>query len=436
MADYVKVIGAGLAGSEAAWQVARRGIKVRLCEMRPSKMTPAHQTSLFAELVCSNSLRSNSMENAVGILKEEMRELDSIIMTCADLCSVPAGGALAVDRLAFAQEVTGRIRAHPLIEVIPEEVTRLDDEGITVLASGPLTSDPLTRSLRELTGADFLYFYDAVAPLVDAESIDYEQAFWASRYGRGEADYLNCAMDHQEYERFYQALIGAETSAPHEFEKEIFFEGCMPVEVMAGRGRETLLFGPLKPVGLTAGSGRAKPYAVVQLRKDNAAGTLFNMVGFQTRLKWGEQERVFRMIPGLEKAEFARYGVMHRNTFINAPLLLETTTQLRKKPNLLVAGQISGVEGYVESAASGLAAGINAGRLHTGLHALELPQETALGALLHYITHAEPAGFQPMNITFGLMPPWPERIRSKKEKKLLMAKRALDSIKEWKTDMI
>lgn len=431
--QYVTVIGAGLAGSEAAWQVAKRGIGVRLIEMRPDKQTPAHQSGKFAELVCSNSFRANNLENAVGVLKEEMRRLDSLIIKCADSNQVPAGGALAVDREAFAAEVTKKISENPLIEVIYQEAERIPKEGIIICATGPLTSDSLAKELLNLTGEEFFYFYDAAAPLVDAESIDYSKAFWASRYDKGDADYLNCPMDQAEYEKFYDALISAETHPLHEFEKKIYFEGCMPVEVMAKRGPQTLLFGPLKPVGLRnpAALENKRPYAVVQLRRDNAAATLFNIVGFQTNLKWDEQKRVFRMIPGLENANFMRFGVMHRNTFINSPKLLSPTTQLLARPNLLMAGQLSGVEGYVESAASGLLAGINAGRLWRQQPALIAPRESALGSMLYYITHTDADNFQPMNITFGLMPPLPENIRDKKKKKIMTAQRAIDSIEEF-----
>lgn len=429
--DFITVIGAGLAGSEAAWQIAERGIPVRLYEMRPDRMTPAHHGPNFAELVCSNSLRANNLENAVGLLKQEMRELSSLIMACADRHRIPAGGALAVDRQAFSQEVTNFVQGHPQIQVIREEVTRIPAEGIVVLATGPLTSEALARELLGLTGEKFLYFYDAAAPLVDGESINYEKVFWASRYGRGDADYLNCPLNKGEYERFYHELISAEVHGAREFEKEIFFEGCMPVEVTAGRGPQTLLFGPLKPVGLVNPHTGERPFAVVQLRRDNAAGTLFNMVGFQTHLKWGEQQRVFRLIPGLERAEFARFGVMHRNTFINSPALLLATTQLKNSPNLLIAGQLSGVEGYVESAAAGLIAGINAARLFAHKAPLVPPRETAVGALLNYIAHSDTESFQPMNITFGLLPPWPQKIRDKKMKNKLLAQRALEEIKKW-----
>jgi methylenetetrahydrofolate--tRNA-(uracil-5-)-methyltransferase len=434
--DAVTVIGAGLAGSEAAWQIAQRGIKVKLYEMRPDKMTPAHHTPYFAELVCSNSLRANNLENAVGLLKEEMRELRSLIMLCADENAVAAGGALAVDRTGFARAVTKRLAEHPRVEIIREEVKMLPRDGVTVLASGPLTSESLTDDLRKITGTDYLYFYDAAAPIVDGETINYDKVFWGSRYNKGTADYLNCPMNQEEYERFYQALISAEVHKLHEFEKEIYFEGCMPVEVMASRGPQTLLFGPLKPVGLADPRTNTRPYAVVQLRKDNAAGTLFNLVGFQTHLKWGEQQRVFRMIPGLEEAEFVRYGVMHRNTYINAPQILEITTQLKIRPDILIAGQISGVEGYVESAASGLISGINAARLARQQEPLIPPRNSAIGSLLYYITHASTEGFQPMNITFGLIPPWPEKIKDKKAKNLRIANRALEEIRKWKNEVI
>jgi len=430
--EDVTVIGAGLAGSEAAWQIAGRGVPVKLWEMRPRQMTPAHHTANFAELVCSNSFRANRLENAVGLLKEEMRHLGSLIMSCADSHSLPAGGALAVDREPFAQAVTKRIKDHALIEVIGEEAQQIPKKGITVVAAGPLASTALTKSLSALTGGEFLYFYDAAAPIVDGNSIDYTKAFWASRYGKGTADYLNCPLSKEEYERFYEALISAEVHEPHPFEKEIYFEGCMPVEVMASRGINTLLFGPLKPVGLIPPGAARKPYAVVQLRRDNAAGTLFNMVGFQTSLKWSEQKRVFSLIPGLEQAEFVRCGVMHRNTFVNAPRLLRDTTQFKTFPNILLAGQISGVEGYVESAASGLISGINAARLALGKEPAVPPRNSALGSLLHYISHAAEDSFQPMNVTFGLLPAWPERVKDKKKKNLMIAERAINALKAWR----
>lgn len=427
----VKVLGAGLAGCEAAWQIAQRGIRVSLYEMRPQKMTPAHQSASFAELVCSNSFRADSLENAVGLLKEEMRRLDSLIMSCADNNRIPAGGALAVDREGFSREVTERVASHPLIEIINEEVVGVPQEGITVLATGPLTSEALSEELGRLTGEDFLYFYDAAAPIIDGETIDYEKVYWASRYDKGEKDYLNCPLNQEEYDRFYHALITAEIHPLKDFEKKIFFEGCMPIEVMASRGPKTLLFGPLKPVGLKNPSTGELAHAVIQLRRDNAVGTLFNMVGFQTNLKWGEQRRVFRMIPGLEKAEFVRYGTMHRNTFLNAPRLLKATTQLKKMPQLLIAGQISGVEGYVEFAASGLIAGINGARLAEGQEAIVPPTETAIGSLLNYISSTDSDNFQPMNINFGIIPPWPEKIRDKKEKNRKIAQRALEAIEQW-----
>jgi len=432
MLTYIKVIGGGLAGSEAAWQIAQRGIKVKLWEMRPYKMTSAHQSNLLAELVCSNSLRAHSLTNAVGLLKEEMRLLDSLIMLCADRTRIPAGGALAVDRTAFAELVTEKLLQHPLIEVIREEAVTVSDNEITVVATGPLTSDGLAREIAEITSKRYLYFYDAAAPIIYGETIDKTQAFWASRYQKGSADYLNCPLNMDEYEQFYQALTTAEIYPVKDFEKERCFEGCMPIEVMAQRGFQTLLFGPLKPVGLLDEKNEKKVVAVVQLRRDNAAGTLFNLVGFQTNLKWGEQKRVLRMIPGLEKAEFARYGRMHRNTFINSPQVLRPTTQLQKYPLILIAGQLSGVEGYVESTASGLLSGINASRLYHGLAPVVPPRHSALGSLLHYITETQADNFQPMNITFGLLPPLKDKIKDKKRKNSLLAERALEAVKAWK----
>lgn len=434
MKQEIKVIGAGLAGSEAAWQIARRGIKVHLYEMRPVKMTPAHHSDLFAELVCSNSLRAAGITNAVGLLKEEMRQLDSLIMSCADQARIPAGGALAVDRVLFSRLVTEKIMEHPLIEVRREEVKTLpDNDQLTIIATGPLTSEKLVAEIARLTGEEYLYFYDAAAPIVYGDSIDFEQVFWGSRYNKGTADYLNCPMNEEQYRRFYEALVTAETHPLKEFEEEKFFEGCMPIEVMAQRGPQTLVFGPLKPVGLYDVRRNCRPYAVVQLRQDNQQASLFNMVGFQTHLKWGEQQRVFRLIPGLEKAEFARFGVMHRNTFINSPKVLAATTQLKRHPHIFMAGQLSGVEGYVESAASGLLAGINAGRCLLSREPLIAPEETALGALLHYITDPGRIDFQPMNITFGLLSPWPVRIKDKEKKNTLIAERALKALAVWKS---
>lgn len=427
----VTIVGAGLAGSEAAWQVAKRGIDVYLYEMRPEKTTPAHHTGDFAELVCSNSLRAAALENAVGLLKEEMRRLGSLIMSCADENRVPAGGALAVDRSRFSRAVTENLTGHPRVKVCREEMREIPP-GIAVVATGPLTSDDMAASLKSLTGEDYLYFYDAVAPIVTLESVNQDVAFWSSRYGKGEAAYLNCPMNKEEYDRFIEALVSAERAPRKKFEKEINFEGCMPIEVMAARGPDTVRFGPLKPVGLVDPRTGKQPYAVVQLRQDNAEGTLFNLVGFQTHLKWGEQERVFRLIPGLEKAEFVRFGVMHRNTYVNSPVLLEPTYQCKKQPQILLAGQVTGVEGYVESAASGLVAGINAARLAQGLEPVILPRETAHGALAHYITTADSRHFQPMNITFGLLPLLERKVRDKKRRNRMIAERALEALEGWK----
>jgi methylenetetrahydrofolate--tRNA-(uracil-5-)-methyltransferase len=426
----VNVVGAGLAGSEAAWQIAKRGIRVHLYEMRPVKQTPAHHTDKFAELVCSNSLRANSLTNAVGVLKEEMRHLDSVIIRSADDCSVPAGGALAVDRHEFAGKVTERVKNHPNVTVFHEEVTDIP-EGITVIATGPLTSEALSKKLRDLTGEDYLYFYDAAAPIIEKDSIDMEKVYLKSRYDKGEAAYLNCPMTEEEFNRFYDALISAETVPLKEFEKEIYFEGCMPIEVMAQRGKKTLLFGPMKPVGLEDPRTGKRPYAVVQLRQDDAAGTLYNIVGFQTHLKWGPQKEVIRLIPGLENAEIVRYGVMHRNTFINSPKVLKPTYQFHKRDTLFFAGQMTGVEGYVESAASGLIAGINAARLAQGLDPVVFPKETAMGSMARYITEANPENFQPMNANFGLFPPLPEKIKGKKERNEKYAQRALETIQNF-----
>ncbi|MBW5444585.1 FADH(2)-oxidizing methylenetetrahydrofolate--tRNA-(uracil(54)-C(5))-methyltransferase TrmFO [Cohnella sp. CFH 77786] len=431
----VTVVGAGLAGSEAAWQIASQGVPVTLYEMRPVRRTPAHHTDRFAELVCSNSLRANGLTNAVGVLKEEMRRLRSLILSAADRNAVPAGGALAVDRDGFSGEVTARLREHPLVTVVNEEISAIPQDGITVLATGPLTSPDLSREIQELLGEEYFYFYDAAAPIVEKDSIDMERVFLASRYDKGEAAYLNCPMNEEEFEAFYEALITAETAEIKEFEKEMYFEGCMPIEVMAKRGKQTVLFGPMKPVGLTDPRTGKQPHAVVQLRQDNAAGTLYNLVGFQTHLKWGEQKRVFGLIPGLAEAEFVRYGVMHRNTFINSPRLLLPTYQFKRSPNLFFAGQMTGVEGYVESAASGLIAGINAGRLARGLEPLTLPPETTLGSMAHYITTADFRHFQPMNANFGLFPPLGRRVRSKKEKNDSIAERALANIDAFARDL-
>jgi methylenetetrahydrofolate--tRNA-(uracil-5-)-methyltransferase len=426
----VNVIGAGLAGSEAAWQLAERGIKVNLYEMRPVKQTPAHHTDKFAELVCSNSLRANTLTNAVGVLKEEMRNLNSVIIGSADACAVPAGGALAVDRHEFAAQVTSRVKEHPNVTVFNEEMTEIP-QGPTIIATGPLTSQALSQQLKELTGEEYLYFYDAAAPIIEKDSIDMEKVYLKSRYDKGEAAYLNCPMTEEEFDRFYEALISAETVPLKEFEKEIFFEGCMPIEVMGQRGRKTMLFGPMKPVGLEDPRTGKRPYAVVQLRQDDAAGTLYNIVGFQTHLKWGPQKEVIQLIPGLENAEIVRYGVMHRNTFINSPKVLKATYQFKNREDLFFAGQMTGVEGYVESAASGLIAGINAARLVKGEDPVEFPHETAMGSMARYITTTNAKNFQPMNANFGLFPDLPEKIKGKQERNEKHATRALETIQKF-----
>lgn len=424
----VTVIGAGLAGSEAAWQIASRGVPVTLYEMRPKVKTPAHHTSYFAELVCSNSLRANGFTGAVGVLKEEMRRLDSLVIGKADASAVPAGGALAVDRDLFSGGITQALKEHPLVDVREEEVTEIPEDGITVIATGPLTSPSLSAQIKGFMGEEYFYFYDAAAPIIEKDSIDMDKVYLASRYDKGEAAYLNCPMTEEEFDRFYEALISAETAELKEFEKEIYFEGCMPIEVMMRRGRQTALFGPMKPVGLPDPRTGKNPFAVVQLRQDNAAGTLYNLVGFQTHLKWGEQKRVFQMIPGLENVDIVRYGVMHRNTFINSPKLLEPTYQCKNRPNLFFAGQMTGVEGYVESAASGLIAGINAAHLALGQQPIVFPEETTLGGMARYITTADPDHFQPMNANFGLLPKLEQKIRNKKEKNEALAQRALDKL--------
>ncbi len=431
--DKVTVIGAGLAGSEAAWQLARQGIPVVLYEMRPVRQTPAHHTDQFAELVCSNSMRAAGLTNAVGVLKEEMRMLDSLIISCADRSAVPAGGALAVDRDRFSGGVTAAIREHPLIEVRNEEVTDIP-EGIVVVATGPLTSPELSAALQAQFGEEYLYFYDAAAPIIEKDSINMEKVFLQSRYDKGEAAYLNCPMNEEEFNLFYEALTTAEAAPLKSFEKEIYFEGCMPIEVMASRGKKTMLFGPMKPVGLTDPRTGKRPYAVVQLRQDNAAGTLYNLVGFQTHLKWGEQKRVLSLIPGLEEAEIVRYGVMHRNTFINSPRLLQPTYQTNARDSLFIAGQMTGVEGYVESAASGLIAGLNAARYAKGMPGLIFPKASVIGSLSHYITAADYEHFQPMNANFGILSPMTERIRNKKDRNEALANRALEQLRSFITE--
>lgn len=428
----VTIIGAGLAGSEAAWQVAEAGFEVELYEMRPHVMPPAHHTDQFAELVCSNSLRGATVENAVGLLKEEMRQLNSLIIKAADATKVPAGGALAVDREAFSKYITDTLKEHPRVTIMNQEVTEIPAAELLIIASGPLTSPTLSQEIGKLTGSQYLYFYDAAAPIVVGESLDMDKVYRASRYGKGDDDYLNCPMNKEQYLEFWNELTTAETVPVKEFEKPIFFEGCMPVEEMASRGIDTLRYGPLKPVGLEHPVTGEKPYAVIQLRQDNFAATLYNIVGFQTHLKWPEQERVFRLIPGLEKAEFVRLGVMHRNTFINSPKVLRPTLQMTNNPQVLFAGQITGVEGYVESAASGLIAGLNAGRMLAGSEPVVFPHETAHGALCQYITNTDGKHFQPMNINFGLLPPLGERIKDKKTKNGLIAQRALVGLGKFK----
>ncbi len=426
----ITIIGGGLAGCEAAWQAAQRGMRVRLREMKPEKFSPAHHLSGLAEMVCSNSLRGESLENAVGLLKEELRRLGSLFMAAADATRVPAGGALAVDRDAFSRYITEKISGHPLIEVIRGEVTGIPPEGIVIVASGPLTSDALAESIRALTG-DYLYFYDAIAPIVTAESIDMTRVFRASRYGKGEGDdYLNCPLGEAEYQAFITEIVAAEKVPYRDFEKVVHFEGCMPIEEMAERGRETLRFGPLKPVGLVDPVTSAEPHAVVQLRLENREGTMYNLVGMQTRLTYPEQKRILRMIPGLEHAEFVRLGSMHRNTFINAPQLLLPTLQLKNEPRILFAGQITGVEGYAESASMGFLAGVSAAGLTLGGETPIPPPATALGALVRHITNTEARTFQPMNVNYGLFPELPGRVK-KKERRGKLAERALESLDQW-----
>lgn len=429
-AEYINVIGAGLAGSEAAWQAARLGVPVRLYEMKPEKRTPAHSYSGFAELVCSNSLRSLQLSNAIGLLKEELRRLGSLIMEAADANTVPAGAALAVDRYAFSDYITDKIKSHPLIEVIPCEVTEIPD-GITVVASGPLTSDALAETIHGMLGEGYLSFFDAAAPIVDFASVDMTKAYFASRYGKGEASYINCPMEKDEYDRFYEALVTAEEAHIKDFDKKELkvFEGCMPVEVMAKRGRDTLLYGPLKPVGLPYPGTDREPYAVVQLRAENAAGTMYNLVGFQTHLTFGEQKRVFGMIPGLENAEFLRYGVMHRNTYLNSPKLLSADYSLMRFPDIFFAGQMTGVEGYIESTSSGWLAGVNAARRALGLEPAVPERKTVIGALAGYVSDRTVTNFQPMNANFGIVDPLGYRVKGgKTAKNEALAKRALDCI--------
>ena len=427
-----RVIGAGLAGCEAAWQLAERGIRVELWEMKPKKMTPAHRSPGFAELVCSNSLRSDRTTNAVGLLKEELRRMGSLILAAADATRVPAGSALAVDRDLFSAYVTDRIRSHPLITVIEEEVTALDDSIPTVVATGPLTADALAGQIAEQVGGGQLHFFDAAAPIVDASTVNMDIAYFASRYDKGDADYLNCPMDEEQYNAFYDALISAEAAELHDFDRAELkvFEGCMPVEIMASRGRDTLRYGPLKPVGLRDPRTGREAYAVVQLRRENEAGTMYNLVGFQTHLRFPEQQRVFRMIPGLESAEFMRYGVMHRNTYLNSPGILSPAYALRGRPNLFFAGQMTGVEGYIESTGSGFVAGLNAARLILGESPVIFPRTTMIGAMAAYVSEGSMTGnFQPMNANFGILQPLPARVKGGKIAKYeVMAARALTDI--------
>jgi len=426
----VQVIGAGLAGSEAAWQLAKRGIPVRLVEMKPQKMTPAHHSPDFAELVCSNSLRGDRLENAVGLLKEELRRLDSLILACADATRVEAGGCLAVDRHGFSQLVTQRLREHPLITIEAREVTQVP-QGPVIVATGPLTSDALSDAIGDyFEKKEYLHFFDAAAPLVTFESVDMEKAWFASRYDRGSADYINCALDKEQYDAFYKALVSAQEAEVHGFEDKNVFEGCMPVEVMARRGYDTLRFGPLKPVGLTDPRTGREPYAVVQLRKDNSDGSVYNLVGFQTHLRFPEQKRVFSIIPALEKGEFVRYGVMHRNTFLNSPQLLDRFYADRRNPLVAFAGQMTGVEGYVESTASGCLAAIAMAAKVRGQMPPEFPKETATGALALYVSDETVTDFQPMNINFGIIAPLDRRVRGKAQKNLAIAQRALQTLEE------
>jgi methylenetetrahydrofolate--tRNA-(uracil-5-)-methyltransferase len=463
----VRIVGGGLAGCEAAWQAASRGVAVLLYEMRPARATAVHKTDRLAELVCSNSFRGDKLDNAVGLLKEEMRRLGSIVMRAAEASRVPAGAALAVDRERFAETITAALTGHPRITISREEVTAIPpstERDPVIIATGPLTSEALSRDLARVVGSDHLYFYDAISPIVLAETIDRSKVFRASRWGRslgpvrlqpdspacgiddGEGDYLNCPMTRDEYERFYDALVTAESATVHDFDKERFFEGCLPIEVMAHRGRDTLRFGPMKPVGLVDPRTGREPYAAVQLRQDNLAGDHFSLVGFQTQIKWGDQARVLRMIPGLEQAEFVRFGMVHRNTYVNGPTVLAETWQVRTHPTLFFAGQMSGVEGYVESAASGLLAGINAAAMAKGETVSAAPRTTAIGALAYYVSHANPAHYEPSNITFGIMPPldWarggPEALegpplspapKGKKLRNLALADRALQDLQAW-----
>ncbi len=432
MSLRVTVVGAGLAGCEAAFQLARRGVAVDLHEMRPLRTTPVHQTADFAELVCSNSLRGDALDQAAGLLKEEMRRLGSLVVRVADEVRVPAGSALAVDRALFARRMTQAVSSLPGVRVHRGEVRRIPDDPVTILATGPLTADALAADVAAFVGTTHLHFFDAVSPVVEADSIDLAKAFRASRYGKGGDDYLNCPLDEDEYRAFHEALTSAECASVHDFEKELFFEGCLPVEVIASRGQTTLRFGPMKPVGLRDPRTGRRPYAVVQLRQDDLAASHWSLVGFQTQLKWPEQKRVFRMIPGLEAAEFVRFGMIHRNTYVNAPLVLEPTFETRSRRGLFFAGQMSGVEGYVESAASGLVAGTAAAFRSRGEEPPAFPEDTAIGALCRYIARSDPKHYQPTNIAFGLLPELPHRVRDKARRRLALAERALASLDRFR----
>lgn len=432
----IRVIGGGLAGCEAAWQISKFGFAVDLYEMRPLQKTPAHVTDQLAELVCSNSLKSNDLLHAPGLLKEEMRLMDSLVIRAADRAAVPAGMSLAVDRNVFSSTIESSLKELNGLRLIREEIPAIPDDGINIIATGPLTSESLARSIQQFTKSPYLYYYDAISPIVEADSIDRTVAFSASRYDKGEGDYLNCPMNREEYDAFYEALIFAEVHPLKDFEKAIFFEGCLPIEELARRGRDTLRFGPMKPVGLTDPRTGMRPFAVVQLRQDNMAASHYNLVGFQTSMKFSEQANVFRKIPGLNHAEFIRNGWIHRNTYLNAPKILNSSYQTKENPNLFFAGQLSGVEGYVDSAASGLIAGLNAGLLAAGLPQQIPPSHTALGALAHYISNADPEHFQPMNITFGLLvSPEFQAIRDKRHKKELLVRNALDSVRKFASDL-
>jgi methylenetetrahydrofolate--tRNA-(uracil-5-)-methyltransferase len=431
MSPRVTIVGGGLAGSEAAWQLARRGIAVELHEMRPLRGTPVHRTGDLAELVCSNSFRGDQLDQAAGLLKEEMRRLDSLVLHVADAVRVPAGSALAVDRELFARRITETLTSLPEVTLRRGEAEKIPDAALTIVATGPLTSSALAADVAAFVGQDALYFYDAVSPVVDAETIDMSRTFRASRYGKGGDDYVNCPLTEEEYRAFYEALTHAECATLHDFEKELFFEGCLPVEVIASRGLETLLFGPMKPVGLQDPRTGTRPHAVVQLRQDDLAASHFSMVGFQTQLKWGEQKRVFQMIPALAQAEFVRHGMIHRNTYVNAPATLEPTFETRRRPGLFFAGQMSGVEGYLESAASGLIAGIGAALRASGRAPVPFPEETALGALGRYIARSDPRNYQPANIAFGLLPELGKRIKDRAKRRQALSRRALQRLEEF-----